>query len=326
MANRFHKYQESLKKFIISNSVINNYKYKDDMIKLISDDEFDAPIILLTIMKGQITKNKIKLYHGYEMATGIELLILLFNILSDEHKLSENINKKITDTLRITLFAFINECFYRNIDMMPEQYFNNDEISCIKSSGINHLYNKINELITSIIDFKIPEHLDQIGNTDLYKFHFSHNYSLREIQTIKQLPKDIIIKFITTTFGNICKLTMILSWILGGSNLDMIDNLERIGYHFGLVLKIAYDFKNLDRDMDIAMKHKYSTNYVINMGIQDAFETFDTSKHKFIEGLLTLEIESSTIKEVIDMLDKRVNVILDNSSPDVKQSASSSVC
>ena len=104
----------------------------------------------------------------------------------------------------------------------------------------------------------------------------------------------------------------------------MAINLDRLGHHFGLLIKLAHDFANLDQDMEECLKNKQSLNYVINFGLQESFELFDECKKKFIEGLLILEITSPTIKEFIDILEIKVNFILEQSSPNIKKYSSTS--
>jgi hypothetical protein len=75
-------------------------------------------------------------------------------------------------------------------------------------------------------------------------------------------------------------------------------------------MKVAYDFHNIDHDLEIAKKS--SRNIVINLGIQESFELFDTHKQKYIEKSMMLEIHTNTIKEIIDILAARIDCFIDN--------------
>ena len=112
MASRFALYQNSIKKFIAGQSVITTYQFKEQLIKIMEHSEFMLPITLLTIMNGQQRKNKLKLVHGYEMATGIELLMILMDLLKHKRKLISSkrliFNDQIIDSLHTSLVSLIN--------------------------------------------------------------------------------------------------------------------------------------------------------------------------------------------------------------------------
>lgn len=325
MATRFSLYQNSFKKFIVNQSVLVNNNYKDQIIKLLDGSDFILPISLLTIMNGQQKKNKLKLAHGYEMATGIELLIVLMNLLKEKKTIDvqnpSNLNNNIRDSLCSSLSSIINITFSRNIEAVA-QYHDPSNIVKIYTTGLEQINSKICKIVNAImsIDFDCTKIQDK---TDLTKFHFKNSIIIDKIKKLKYLPKDFVTKYTVDTYGNICKLALILGWIIGGSSPDMINNLDRLGHHLCFLIKIAYDFENLDNDAELYSKNKYTLNYVLNFGIQDSFELFDESKKKFNEGLLTLEITSPTIKEFVDILEEKVNSALDRSSPDIKKSSTS---
>lgn len=327
MTTRFALYQNSIKKFISGQSVIANYQFKDQLIKIMENSEFILPITLLTIMNGQLKKNKLKLVHGYEMATGIELLIILTNLLKLKKKLTTpgklNINDTVIDSLHTSLVSLINLSFSNNIAAITPHHEPSDIIK-IFTTGSEQINEKTNKIVSAIMTLEFPDNVKTSTKTDLKSFHFKNASVTDQLQKIKYLPREFVLKYATDTYGNICKLALILGWMIGGSAHDMINNLDRLGYHLGLLLKIAYDFENIDNDIEICLQNRPSLNYVINFGLQESFELFDESKKKFNEGLLTLEITSPTIKEFVDILEEKVNVALDHSSPDIKRTSSSS--
>jgi hypothetical protein len=162
-----------------------------------------------------------------------------------------------------------------------------------------------------------------IKKTDLEHFKFSKQSCIDVLKNFRKVRKDIILSFITHTYCKVCGLALIYGWIFGGGSIDMIINLERLGYHFGVLLKISNDFTNIEKDIENVCNGNYTFNYVINHGLQDAFELFDESKKKLFEGILTLGIASPTIKEIIKILDTNVLNVIEHSSPDLRQSISS---
>jgi hypothetical protein len=314
-----------MKKFFTKKSVISDHLYKDIIFDINQYSDYIIPISLLTIMNGEQRKNKYSAIHGYDAAVSIEILILLMELLKSQKNLSSlsiNIKQDSFESLKTSIIPLINVSINKNIEIIS--YFKTSSITNkihrICSEQIN---DKINKIVTAINMMEIPLTTTILQKTDLYHFHFANETIYNKLCTIKIFPKEFIIKYLTETYGNICKLALFLGWTLGGSSHDMLLNLDRLGYHFGLLYGISQDFVNLNNDIEKCSSINYSFNYVINFGLQDAFEQFNESKEKFNEGLLTLKITSSTIKELIDLLDKRINVILEQSTPDIKRTTSS---
>lgn len=327
MASRFALYQNSIKKFISNKSVISEHQFKDKLLKMTEHSDFILPIVLLTIMNGQQKKNQLKLVHGYDMSVGIELMIVLSELLKQGKKNSTeiaNAEEFNIDSMYISIVSLIHLSFSHNVDIISQQH-SAEEITKILNLGTDQINKKINDIMASTILTKLPKSQKKIVKTDLKKFHFKRNYELEQFQKINILTKEFIIKYASETYGSVAKLSLILGWILGGSPCEMINNLDRLGYHLGLMMKIVDDLTHLNEDMEIGLVEHQTMNYAINFGLQDAFELFDESKIKFIEGLLTLDINSPTIKEFIDILDKKVNKVLDQSSPDIHRTSSTSI-
>lgn len=322
MACRFALYQNSVRKFITKNSVISSQPNKDELIKLIERSEFILPISLLTIMNGQHKKNKLKNVHGYDMASGIELLYSLMQYL-EKTKLTKDPIRCAYDLLYYNLSTLAYLALSRNAENLLQEHL---KLEFVKSLTLcsEQLTDKMNKITCSIINLSFPEKTKKHSKTDLFKYHFKHQDSFNTISKINIPPKDFILGYIDDTYGTICKLVLVLGWLMGGSSPDMIVNLERLGCHFGVFMKIAYDFDNIDYDIEHLSDTGFTLNYILNYGIQNAFELFDDCKTKFIEGLLTLEISTNTIKEFIDILEKKVIRMIDNSSPDIHLTSSPS--
>jgi len=323
MACRLTRYQDSVKKFIANQSIVSKYQFKKELLDLMKDSEYILPITLLTLMNGQQRKNKLKSIHGYFMATGIELLIILIH-LSTEKKYKKNsltIDENILNTLQTSIVSLINLSLQDNIELLKSHYKSNQIINILTNSMMQ-INEKINKITTTIMTTEIPEPTKYSIKPDLNKYYFKDKTICEKLKKIKILPKEFIINFTTDTFGNACRLTLILGWILGGSSDETVVNLERLGYHLGLLMKLADDFENIDKDAEDAVKNNTTMNYVINYGLQESYELFDECKKKFNEGILMLNITTNTIKEFVDILDSKVNVALEHSSPDIRRTSS----
>lgn len=337
MAIRFGLYQNSIKKFINNQSIISKYRYKQFILDLTENNDYILPISLLTVINGQQKKNNLKSVHGYEMATGIELLIIFLNIVETKkfnkilngnysHAtltrdqtnliLKSNISNHICQEITSMIYQTLN----RNINDIST-YYSSDAMIKIYLLASEHLHAKIDKINSTVSTMELPQDLEIQHKTFLENFHFVDSNNLNKLSCVKQLPKDFVLQYISGTYGSICKLALIFGWLIGGSVPDMIPNLEKIGYHFGIMIKLAYDFTNVERDVSV-MNNGISFNYIINFGFQDAFELFDDCKRKFIEGVLTMNISTPTLKEFIDILERKVDCSLEQSSPDIKSSSS----
>ena len=134
--------------------------------------------------------------------------------------------------------------------------------------------------------------------------------------------KDLNI-YIKNKYGNIGKLVIILSWIMGGGVIDKknINILENIGEKFGLIYKICIDFENTIND--IKKSESITDNIIINIGVQNSFELFMELKSSFYEDSLKLGIYTHTMKEVIDELEIKMDRCIENCKVDMKSTYSS---
>lgn len=306
MASRFALYQNSIRKFIVNQSVIANHTYKNRFIELSKNSDYILPIALLTIMNNQQKKNKVSVTHGYGMATGIELINILFTLL---HNYDIELVPITVSLIYTALSHTINDLFQQHVE------FNKNAIHCNEQ-----LNSKLTQIISTVLGFK-PSGCILIKKTDLIKYHFVNPKCFEKLQLIKQHPKDILIAYITNTYGNMCRIALILGWLLGGSSPDMIPNLERLGFHLGMMIKLSYDFTNIEHDLNTS-KDGISQNYVLNYGIQDSFDLFMESKTKFIEGTLTLTLSTPTIKEFVDLLESKIDITINNASPELHLTSS----
>lgn len=307
MTSRLSLYQNSIKKFINNQSIISTHIHKDKIFELIKDADYITPIVLLTIMNGLQKKNKLKSVHGYEMASGIELLCVL-------HKIFNSCDKQCLPSIITLINTSLKICIEKIMQI-------DDKVN----KNIPHCYEQLNHKMAQLLSnalVKIPPPVtNKIKKTDLNKYHFTKQSSFEKLKDIHIIPKEYFNQYIINHSILISQITLILGWLLGNGIADMIPNLERLGHHFGMITKLSYDFSHIDDDIE-NVNNGISDNYVINYGIQEAFDTFIESKTKFIEGCLTLDISSATIKEIIDYLESKVENTINNTSPEIKLTSS----
>lgn len=329
MSSRFASYQKSFQSFLSKNSCIAKNKYKDELLKLSNNSDFILPIAFLTIINNRQKKHRPKIFNGYELAAGIELLLSfcrllecdknLNNYMSNTSHIQPSNNKNIEHLhLQPIIISLIHSALINNISMIDVssiQEYNKIILSC---------HEHLNEHITSIISFfeafEFPDSKKTITKSDLEKFHFGENLSISKIHNIKQLTSDFILNYITSTYGSICKLLFIFGWLLGGGENINPTNIEKFSSYFAIIIKLAYDFRDLDKDIEKLSKNGFTLNYVLNFGLQNSFELFETNKCKFNEFMLSLDIRTPTVKEFVDILESHVNKTIEKSSPELSNS------
>lgn len=318
--SRLSRYQESISKFIKKNCLSYIIQNSNDEIlcnkieNILQKCDNLISIILSTVLNSQCKKQKVSL-HGYYCATAIEMLMIITNI-KDNPTYFENEYGYIYITKINKLFlSFLNICLSQNIEYIQTST-NKDKINKIFHQTIKIL----NQKTFNIIDDDIMEYENEpIKKTDLLNLNYNNIKNPKKIiSEIIPIKKDSLHKYIKRKYGNICQLSLIIGWLLGYGDEKYISNLEKIGIYLGFIVKISYDFKNIERDLLFMNSQKNTTNFIINFGIQEAFETFFQNKIKFIEGCMNLDIYTNTIKEIIDFFEDDIDIIIDKMPADMK--------
>lgn len=311
---RVLRYQDSMNKFIKNKSCITNL---DGNMRIIFDNiikECDnmVPIILLTVLGTQSKKKKVNL-HGYHIGSGIELVMLMAKIIDNRDYYNKNIGILECDKLLAKIPSLVNLCLSNNIEHIQTATSNE------KSLKIFHTTIKIlNNKLFDINNKDNIEYGDLIKRTDVLKYNFENINSKpsKYISQIRQAKREDLINYINKKFGSVCQAALTLGWLLGGGDEKNIYQLEKIGTNLGMMMKLSYDFKNLERDL--YTKNIHTNNFIINFGIQEGFELFIDSKLKFVEGCMTLDTYTHTIKEVIDVVEQGIEKFIDKTVPDMK--------
>lgn len=333
MTSHFAKYKETIINFIDTRSIISSHEYKDVIIKLLEVNDYILPIIILTLINGQQKKNKIKNpVHGYDIAVCIALLVLFLELQKYhahiETKLSnimlkENIDEKNVTILLSILPSLINASFNKIIEMMTPT--SSSDVILKISTNCTELFNKrILKIVQYISSFTEPDLITDVYNSDLKSYHFEKNYSRDDLKNVNYFPKDFLLKRISKTYGNISKLVIALGWIIGYNTENMTKSINRLGYYLSILINLSEDFVNLNTDMEKCVYDHHTYNYIINYGLQDSFELFDECKKKFYEGILTLNINTLTLKEILTMLEKKVMNVLMTTTPEILRTSSAS--
>lgn len=313
--SRISRYQESMARFMRNKSCVNDLdpKVRDNILEMIADIDHVASILLLTILNNQGKKNNVTL-HGYYMASGIEVLLIIAT-LRDREKYYvtkfgvDGVRKIISD-----LSAQVNICLSQNIESVQTHHTKDKTVkifhSCLRA---------INRRVPRLLD-ETPLELDEpIRRSDIVKYHFTDQAQMKDkLKGLRQVKAPSLTAFVEDKYGTVSRLALVTGWLLGGGDEKLVPSLERLGTSFSWIIKLANDFVNLEADLGSGDPGSYLRNYIINFGFQNAFEVFLDNKQKFIEGCILMDIYTNTVKEIIDLVEAKIDQIIEKSSPDMK--------
>lgn len=317
--SRISRYQESISRFIKTKSSYSDIiKSSNNIENILNINNHEASIILLTILNGQFKKKNMRSQHGYYMASGIDLMMTMVmlndNINYYETKYGKNSVKIILT--RTPIYAF--ECLSQNVEML-ENIIEKDKVLKIQRKITTYLQKKLLDMI----QYTELDGNEKVHKTDIIKYRFSDkNIINNKYRKLNMIDKDILIDHVNMTYGSVCQCAFVIGWMLGLGDEKMINNFERLGTHLGLLIKIAKDFQNLERDINNT-SNNISYNLIVNYGIHECFSLFSESKLKLLEGCLTLDVYNITIKEVIDYVEKIFDAHLKNTDLELNSRYSS---
>ena len=310
--SRISRYQESLSKFIKNKNIDTYFSiyFKEKIYQKLIDSDHLGGIIVSTLFNHNSKKTNFK-GHGYFLAVAVDIILIILN--SKDRYSNENLN------LTIGLYKLLTN----NISIIKTN--KPEELNDIIIKIYDYFNNNIYDIITTE---KIGEHT-KMTKSDLLNLKTINENMYKKISNMNKYNQDDIINYIKKTYGNNGKIIFLISWILGGGNLDKktLSKIEMIGELFGLIYKICMDFDNIINDINnIDFKDnldKTSKNILINIGIQESFSLFMETKSKFYEESFKLDIYTHTMKEVIDELETKLDKCLDNCKIDMKSMYSS---
>jgi len=304
--SRISRYQESLSKFIKNKNMYQYFSvnFKEKIYQKLIDSDHLGGIIVSTLFNHNSKKTNFK-GHGYFLAVAVDIILIILN--SKDRYSNENLN------LTIGLYKLLTD----NISIIKTNKA--EELNEIIVKIYEYFNNNIYDIITTD---KIGDYV-KMTKSDLLNLKTINENMYKKISNMNKYNQDDIVNYIKKTYGNNGKIIFLISWILGGGNLDKktLSKIEMIGELFGLIYKICIDFENIINDINQA--DKTSKNILINIGIQESFALFMETKSKFYEESFKLDIYTHTMKEVIDELETKLDKCLDECKIDMKSIYSS---
>jgi|688.fasta_scaffold164253_2 hypothetical protein len=314
--SRISRHQESidkfLKKYILSKNELENIDLVVKNLNL-----FDhIPGILLNTVLFSLIKKKGNM-NAHPMACGVDIMMFLSIITDKKRYYEEDFGKDRYKNLCNELIITIYKSLSQNMETVKTNG-NSDTSIKIYTNCINFInkkiydISKIEELLSNKKMIKNDVSTLKFKNKDIIKTKYAKLY---------KIDREIILKYIEDKFGKVCQCALVLGWILGDGDEKTIEKLENMGLYFGNIIKICYDFQNIEEDIDNA--NKTTTNVIANIGVHESFTLFIENKIKFIEGCTALDIYTNTMKEVMDLIEDKIDNCLEKSNIDLKSTYSS---
>ena len=304
--SRISRYQDSVDKFFKTKSCIKSLSEENQNLIRLLNDEYSHinSIILLTTLNSQCKRYNLKL-HGYYIASGIDILWLIVKINDVIGYYNKLYGTSQISDLTNELILMVNYTLSQNID----SYYGIDPSRVLKiyQSCMNYLNTNIFNCVKAS-NFSSSKH---IKKTEITTYKFSNDETLDKYRTLYLIPSDVLQQYIDQKYGTVCSLALVLGWLLGMGDEKQVSELEKTGKYLGNILKIAYDFKNIERDI-LHSTGKICKNTVVNWGVKDCFNKFVENKARFIENLLKLGIYTTTIKEIVDIIEKDIDNCINN--------------
>lgn len=319
--SRVSRYHESFKTFINKRSCLSDIQDTDlyePIKKHIDNNQFILPILMLTITNNQTKKNKVS-FLGYYAATSVEFLRIYLELSNNRSTyIKEYGDDKYCRILNI-LIIWIIKSWNQNMEVV-KRHLDDDKINKLYNSYIGLLYAKFTP--DNLLG-KNPTKINNVFKSDLHKYYLHKNDkdALDKFKNINQIDKESMNIMIDNKMGCLGELIVSIGWVLGCGNDSQLNRLAKAGKAFGIMYQLANDFNNIEQDL-IKSQNNQTYNYVVNCGIQESYEKFMENKEKFIEEALNLDIFSSTVKEIVDLIEIKVDNVIDNTSPDLKSSYS----
>lgn len=318
---RLLKYKESIIRFIDDRACLDNIdeNIKHIVMDYISKSDFILPILFLTITNNHNKKNHV-IIQGYYQAISIELIYILHLIIEDKTNIVEIYDLSTYYQLISYLTISSNKLLWSGL-LNIRNTSNNLYFSALHNSisAYNQCVSYDNLLSNS--NLKVS---DEVWQNDLEKWYIkdAELELLEEFKKFKQVTKGSYLKYISLKIGSIVNMVIHFGYTFGGSHVNHKANekIKKISKLFTNLFVLSYDFDYIDKDM--LDKNTVSTNYIINYGLQDAYELYMESKSKLIEELLLLNMYTITLEEIIEFIDYKIDSVISRTSPDLKSNYS----
>lgn len=112
-------------------------------------------------------------------------------------------------------------------------------------------------------------------------------------------PKtENLLEMIRGKTGAYFEVALVFGWLFGGGDLQRLDTVKKVGQHLGVIFQIVDDLEDSQKDLE-----NYATlNILLLLGREAARDIFNREVAAIQEGLASLCLASSALKEVLQGL------------------------
>ena len=320
--SRLSRYKESLSKFIKDRSCmakdIPNANMYQVLYSHIKNSDLILSVMLLTTMNSQNHINGIS-SQGYNAATSIELIISMLQM-------------KDYKDIDINILMYSNLCINKAICQNLESIKNG-----LKNESLRHklpsMFTNVMKIFNNCLSYDRIlsknqfEFTNKKPNKDTFSWYLENKLDKskydkfsKKFCNMKQIKKSSFNKYIKKKIGAICEMSFCLGWLMGFGDETSIKKIKKIAYNFAIMYNIYRDYLTLEHD--VIRSDEYTTNYVLNYGLQASYEDYLDHKQQFIEGVMTMDMYTSTTKEILSYIEHHVDAVVDQSSPELKSNFS----
>jgi|SaaInlStandDraft_6_1057023.scaffolds.fasta_scaffold13867_3 hypothetical protein len=306
MCSRISRYQQRIYNFIESRSPYSTLVKDQNNKNIFGTNDHESSLMLLSIFNGLRKEKKFKSHDAYYIAAGTDLLMVI-SMIRDNFEYykfkygDNNINNIVSQAP-----AYVFECLSKNLESMSH-IVEKDKIVKIQSK----IYAYFNQKMLVITKTENIQPTEKPKKTDIIRYRFNNNNIINlKYKKLKIFNKESLITYVNNKYGAVCQCAFVIGWMLGTGDDKQIPQLEELGKHFGMVIKLSNDFKNLESDIENSRGFTY--NMIVNYGIHNCFAMFDESKLKILEICISLNIYSTVVKETVDYIEKKFETYLKN--------------
>lgn len=323
--SRVSKYQESIGRFMANSSCLPyaSGNLDPELSKLIEafvdrSDKF-VSILLLTVINNQNRKNKVNV-QGYYAAAAVEFLSYLKWLEQHRKSLIGEFGEEVIESVPYRLSSSVLKSTLSNLEVSRRYISDVDRYQKLMSHVLDLVCDE------SPLDGKKVDLETRKATTkdNLYRFYLNKRPELQpKYLRVKLVEKGSLMRWYEDGVCRLFKVAVSLGWLLTNSNEKKMAGIEKLGRLFAIVYQIGNSFETVDEEIIAADRdNRLSTNYIVNVGLQQAYDDYMWYKQRLITELMLNDLYTKTVKEMIEKLDDGVDGFIETTSPDIKSSYS----
>lgn len=180
-----------------------------------------------------------------------------------------------------------------------------DEATAILTSytliplSYDYVWRNAQVLKASGIDAEEVDRAYGIVMESLYKNSGIHGLIGGQFEDMFLVNKDreTILNILQKKTGALFEIALVMGWAFGGGNINVLDKVKALAYHFGIFFQVCDDILDYSQDQN---KEDIGLNYAILFGLEEAMSVVD-QEEKACYGLLN-DLSKEGMQNIEDFL------------------------